>query len=124
MGSQQLANELEDRLLDFAVRIIKLAGSMPRSQAGKHVANQLLRCGTSPAPNYAEARAAESSADFQHKLKVVLKELNESRMWLRMTSRSKLMKPTPMNSIIDECEQLCRIITASITTSRRRQGLK
>lgn len=47
MGSQQLTNELEDRLLDFAVRIIKLAGSMPRSQAGKHVANQLLRCGTS-----------------------------------------------------------------------------
>ncbi|MEZ6035360.1 MAG: four helix bundle protein [Planctomycetaceae bacterium] len=67
------ADELEDRLIDFAVRIIRLADSLPDSPAGKHISRQLLRSGTSPAPNYAEARGAESNADFIHKLKIALK---------------------------------------------------
>ena len=69
------ADELEDRLIDFAVRIINLANALPDSPAAKHIGRQLLRSGTSPAPNYAEGRGAESSADFIHKLKVALKEL-------------------------------------------------
>ena len=78
MGDSAKANELEDRLIDFAVRIIKVADALPKSAAGKHVSRHLLRSGTSPAPNYAEARAGESSADFVHKLKIALKELNET----------------------------------------------
>ena len=66
------ANDLEDRLIDFAVRIINLANALPDSPAAKHIGRQLLRSGTSPAPNYAEARGAESNADFVHKLKVAL----------------------------------------------------
>jgi len=73
--SVPLANELEERLVNFAVRIIKLSACLPRTPAGKHVAGQILRSGTSPAPNYGEARGAESRADFVHKMRVVLKEL-------------------------------------------------
>ena len=66
------ADELEDRLIDFAVRIIKLSGSLPKTAAGRHVGTQILRSGTSPAPNYGEARGAESHADFVHKIRIVL----------------------------------------------------
>ncbi len=69
--------DLEDRLIDYAVRIIKLSEALPETKAGKHVSSQILRSGTSPAPNYGEAQSAESKADFIHKLKVSLKELRE-----------------------------------------------
>ena len=62
--SQAQADELEERLIDFAVRIVRLSSSLPRTPAGKHVASQISRSGTSPAPNYGEARGAESRADF------------------------------------------------------------
>lgn len=75
---QTYADELEERLINFAVRIVKLASQLPRTP-GKHVAAQALRAGTSPAPNYGEARGAESHADFVHKVRIVLKELNEPR---------------------------------------------
>jgi len=65
--SQAQADDLEERLIDFAVRIVRLSSSLPRTPAGKHVASQILRSGTSPAPNYGEARGAESHADFVHK---------------------------------------------------------
>ena len=73
---QSQADILEQRLIEFAVRIIKLSAKPPKTPAGRHVAGQVLRSGTSPAPNYGEARGAESSADFTHKVRVVLKELN------------------------------------------------
>ena len=83
-NSQQRADELEERLIDFAVRIIRLSAALPKTAAGKHIAGQILRCGTSPVPNYGEARGAESDADFVHKLRIVLKELNETHIWLRI----------------------------------------
>ncbi len=64
-------DDLEERMITFAVRVIKLCGYLPKTQAGRHVAKQLLHRGTSPAPNYAEARGAESANDFIHKLKIV-----------------------------------------------------
>src|SRR5215475_11545489 len=91
-NSQSIADELEDRLINFAVRIIKLTANMPKTPAGKHIAGQILRSGTSPAPNYGEARGAESHADFVHKLGIVLKELNETFIWLRVIERSELLK--------------------------------
>ncbi len=69
MRDQGKADELENRLIDFAVRVIKLADVLPKTPVGKHIARQLLRSGTSAAPNYAEARGAESNKDFVHKLK-------------------------------------------------------
>ena len=64
---------LEGRLIDFAVRIITVAEELPNTKAGNHIAGQLLRSGTSPAPNYGEAQSAESRKDFIHKMKISLK---------------------------------------------------
>ena len=114
------ANDLEDRLIDFAVRIINLANALPDSPAAKHIGRQLLRSGTSPAPNYAEARGAESNADFVHKLKVALKELNETSVWLRMICRADLMPVNLLEELIDENQQLCRIINASAKTAKKK----
>src|SRR6059058_6247753 len=107
--SQLKADALEERLIDFAVRIIKLTSSLPKTAAGKHIAGQILRSGTSPAPNYGEARGAESHADFVHKLKIVLKELNETSIWLRIIERSQLMKQELLVDISGESRELCRI---------------
>ena len=120
MGDAEKANEIEERLIDFAVRVIKVADALPKSPAGKHIASQLLRAGTSPAPNYAEARGAESNADFVHKLRISLKELNESCVWLRMVCRAELMKSERLDDLIDENQQLCRVLNASVTTATRK----
>ena len=120
MGDAEKANEIEERLIDFAVRVIKVADALPKSPAGKHIASQLLRAGTSPAPNYAEARGAESNADFVHKLRISLKELNESCVWLRMVCRAELMKSDRLDDLIDENQQLCRVLNASVTTATRK----
>jgi four helix bundle protein len=116
--SQTKAIELEERLVDFAVRIVRLTAHLPKTPAGKHVAGQILRSGTSPAPNYGEARGAESHADFVHKIGIVLKELNETSIWLRVIDRGELLKKELLTSIIEENRELCRIFTASVTTAR------
>ena len=120
MGQKQ-ADELQKRLIGFAVRIIKVAKTLPKTMVAGHICGQLLRAGTSPAANYAEARSAESRADFVHKLKVVLKELNETSVWLEMIALSELIKPARLDEVIDENQQLGKMINASITTSKSRQ---
>ena len=115
---QSRADKLEERLIDFAVRIVRLSSSLPRTAAGKHISGQILRSGTSPAPNYGEARGAESQADFVHKLRIVLKELNETSVWLRILQRSRITKTELLGSIIEENGQLCRIFNASLKTAR------
>ena len=115
---QARADELEDRLIDFAVRIIKLSANLPKTPAGKHIAGQIRRSGTSPAPNYGEARGAESHADFIHKLRIVLKELNETSIWLRIIERSKMLRKELITDIVGENKELCRIFTASLRTAR------
>lgn len=116
---QSQADELEDRLINFAVRIIRLSARLPETSAGRHVAGQILRSGTSPAPNYGEARGAESHNDFVHKLRIVLKELNETSIWLRMIERSELIKKRLLGDIVRENSELCRIFIASLKTARR-----
>jgi four helix bundle protein len=87
---------------------------------GRHVAGQLIRCGTSAAPNYAEACAAESRNDFVHKLGIALKELRESRVWLLMCAKSELLPPSVLMPLTDECTQLMNILAKSIVTARSR----
>lgn len=116
--SPTFADELEERLIEFAVRIIKLSARLPRTAAGKHVAGQILRSGTSPAPNYGEARGAESRADFIHKIRVVLKELNETSVWLRIIERSQMLSANLLIDLIQENGDLCKIFTASLKTAR------
>jgi four helix bundle protein len=115
--SQSRADKLEERLIEFAVRIVKLCSRLPRTPAGKHIAGQILRSGTSPAPNYGEARG-ESHADFVHKLRIVLKELNETSIWLKIIGRSEIAKPELLADITRENTELCKILTASLKTAR------
>jgi four helix bundle protein len=117
--------DLEERLIGFAVRIIQLSESLPKSRVGNHIAGQLIRCGTSPAPNYAEAQAAESRSDFIHKMKICLKELRESRVWLKMIVKAKLIIPaTLMDQLINETDQLISIFVKSIKTAIKNRERK
>lgn len=109
---------LEERLLDFAARIGQVVDALPETRMGRHVAGQLVRCGTSPAPNYAEACGAESRADFVHKLRIVLKELRESRVWLGLSVKANLLTPAKLTTVLDECIQLMNIIGKSIVTAK------
>ena len=110
--------ELADRLLTFAARIGKLVDALPDTRMGRHIAGQLVRCGTSPAPNYEEGCAAESRADFVHKLKLVLKELRESRSWIRLIMKCELLPIAKVSDLHDESCQLCNIIGQSVVTSK------
>jgi|ERR1051325_42027 four helix bundle protein len=112
------ADELSERLLEFAVRVGKIIDALPDTRLGRHVAGQLVRCGTSGPPNYEEGCAAESRADFIHKLKVVLKELRETRFWLRYIVRTELLPVQRMDSMVDESTQLCNIFGKSLVTAK------
>jgi four helix bundle protein len=110
--------EMEDRLVSFAVRIGRVADALPDSQMGRHVAGQIVRSGTAPAPNYAEGCAAESRRDFAHKLSIALKELRETRIWLRIIRDGKLLSPERLDALQDETNQLCKILSSSILTAK------
>ena len=112
------ADVLEERLINFAVRILKLSAGLPKTTAGKHIAGQIVRSGTSPASNYGEARGAESQSDFIHKLGIVLKELNETFIWLRIIKRSHMINEKLLKSILEENSELCRIFISSLKTAR------
>ena len=114
--------DLEDRLIDFAVRIINVIESLPDSKAGNHIAGQLVRSGTSPASNYGEAQSAESRKDFIHKMKVALKELRETMIWLRIIERKPLCESSQMVEIIKECDELIAIFVVSVKTADLKQN--
>ena len=124
MASNPRADTLEDRLVQFAVDIVTLAGQLPQTPQAKHIANQILRSGTAAAPNYGEARAAESRADFVHKLKICLKELNETAIWLRIIQKSFAVYPDFVSKLIAENTELCKILVASIQTAKRNESAK
>ncbi len=109
--------ELEDRLIDFAVIVIDVVESLPNTRAGNHIAGQLVRSGTSPAPNYAEARGAESRRDFIHKVKIALKELRESFVWLKVIDRKSLVEQCMIGGAIKECDELIAIFVTTAKTT-------
>ena len=111
--------DLEGRLIRFAVRIIRVAEALPDTKVGKHIRGQVLRCGTSAAPNYGEAQSAESRSDFIHKIKIVLKELRETRVWLVMIVQAGLLKSDDLESLIQECDELISIFVKSAETAER-----
>ena len=114
------ADQLEERMIAFAACIIRFSGGLPKTPAGRHIAMQVLRSGTAAAPNYAEARGAESRADFIHKLGVVEKELNETAVWLRIADRIFVENKELIVGILQENLELARIVTASIRTAKAR----
>jgi four helix bundle protein len=110
--------ELSERLWDFAARIGKVVDALPDTRLGRHVAGQLVRCGTSSAPNYDEACAAESRADFVHKTSLALKEMRETKGWLKFIIKTRLLPQSRVSSLPDESMQLCNILGRSIVTAK------
>jgi len=120
MSKESREFDLEERLVDFAVRVIRTAESLPKTKTGNHISGQLIRSGTSPASNYGEAQSAESRADFIHKMGVALKELRETRIWLLIIMKAKLLKPvSKLGALSDENNQLISIFVKSIGTAKQ-----
>ena len=114
--------DLEERLLQFCVGIIRLTEALPHTRTGNHVAAQLLRSGTAPYPNHGEAQAAESTSDFVHKLRIGLKELRETQRWLKLIQRVPLVKCTDqVEVLLAESDELIRIFVTSIRTAEKRR---
>ena len=120
MNEKERNYDLQERLIEFAVRVLNVVESLPNSRVGNHVAGQLIRSGTSPAPNYGEAQSAESRKDFIHKMKVALKELRETLVWLLIIQRKPLVEPRDKCSPrIDENNELISISVMSIATAQK-----
>ena len=116
---------LQARLVTYAVAIIRLSETLPRKAAGRHICDQILRSGTSPAPNYGEAQSAESRNDFTHKLKIALKELRETYVWLQILQQSGIASsPAALEPLIGETNELIAIFATCIKTTMARQGLE
>jgi four helix bundle protein len=110
--------ELEERLIEFASRIIYLVEKLPKgSAAAKHLGGQILRSGTSPALNYGEAQATESRDDFIHKMKVCLKELRETLVCLKLITRRKWFAEAKLGPLLAENDELVSIFVASLKTA-------
>ena len=113
-------NDLEARLIDFAVLIVKIIKKLPKSVEGKLLSNQLIRSGTSPALNYGEAQSAESRRDFIHKIKVVLKEVRETHISLKIIDKAEILVNDPdVNFGLKESDELIAIFVKSIDTARK-----
>ncbi len=112
--------DLEDRLVDFTCRMIDIVEALPSTKAGNYIAGQLIRACHSPALNYGETQAAESKADFIHKLGIVLKELKECRVILKIVKKKEMIKPFgQLSEIYNETEELIAIIGKSINTAKK-----
>lgn len=116
------SDELQKRLISFAARIVEICSKLPRTAEGRHISNQLLQAGTATAANYGEARGAESRSDFIHKLRIVLKELNETEVWLQLIAECSLLSHEMTSGIVAENQELCRIIGASVRAVRTSTG--
>jgi len=118
--SKEREFNLQDRFIEYAVRIITLSEALPETKAGKHVSSQILRSGTSPAPNYGEAQSAESTADFVHKLKVALKELRETEIWLKIIAKASMIKSeSQLAPLLQETDELIAILFRSVATAKK-----
>ncbi len=119
-GKKKQKYDIEDRLIRFAVAILKLADALPNTRAGNHIANQIVRSGTSPAPNYGEAQGAESRKDFIHKMNICLKELRETFVWLKIVKlRAMIKSQAKLEKLIIECEELISVFVSSVKTAKK-----
>ena len=112
--------DLEERLIEFSVLVIEITKEMPNNYAAIHLAKQLLRSGTSVSLNYGEAQSGESLKDFVHKMKIVLKELRETFINLKIIERTKLYKTHhQIEKAKEENNQLISIFVKSIETAQK-----
>ena len=115
--------DLEDRLIDYTIMISNIVDLIENSKLGTQIGGQLIRSGSSPALNYGEAQGAESTKDFIHKLKIILKELRESMVCLKIIERKPLIQDTDIvGSAMKETDELIAIIYKSIKTAQKRKN--
>ena len=112
-------NLLRDRTKKFALRVIRLAQSLPDDKVSRVISNQLLRSGTSVGSNYRAACRARSPADFCNKLNVVEEETDESMYWMELVMESELMPTSRVSALYREAEEILKMTVASINTSRK-----
>lgn len=113
-------DDIAERLLAFAKRVLRLCRQLPKDYPGKHVSRQLIRCSSGGGSNYEEARGAESLADFTHKLAIAKKEIRESLYWLRLID-GELLQDEQIAVLIREARELSAILTTSVKTARMRE---
>lgn len=119
MDEKSRVYDLEERLIAFAIRMLEVSELLPKTNAGIHLSGQLVRSGTSPAFNYGEAQAAESSRDFIHKIGIVLKELRETSICLKIIIRKPLVKDIDsIKKDLSECSELIAIFAKSVKTAK------
>jgi len=116
------AEKISERLLEYGVSVIQISMRLEKTTSTKTIASQLLRAATSAGANYEEARGAESRADFVHKLQIVLKEIRESIFWLKLIEKSQLLKGKDIKSLLEEANQLSKIIARSVITTRKQKN--
>jgi len=119
MEGKQYKFDLEDRLVDFACRCLEVCGLLPGTKAGQNLEYQLSKSSTASALVYGEAQAAESRADFIHKMKVVLKEIRESRVNLKIIKRKPVVINDKVDKAFNEANELMAIFRKSIETAKQ-----
>ena len=112
--------DLEQRVAEFASRAIAVCEALPNRTGAAYIKDQLFRSSTSVAANYAEASVPESRKDFVHKMNVALKEIVETRMWLRIISLKRYLDGRTLVGLMGETDELAKIFHASIMTARKR----
>ncbi len=123
MKQQSTKFDLEERLLDYTILVLRIVEKLPNTRTGNHISGQLIRSGTSPYPNHGEAQAAESKKDFSHKMSICLKELRETKRWFRLIEKTGLLKNNDKDlmNALDETEQLIKIFYKSIQTAKSKK---
>ena len=111
--------DLESRVAAFAASAITICEGLPPKTGAAHIRDQLFRSSTSVAANYAEASVPESRKDFAHKMNIALKELVESRMWLKIISLKQYLSPESVAPLLSETEELVKIFHSSVSTARK-----
>jgi four helix bundle protein len=112
------SDELKTRTKQFALRVMKLVGALPRTVVGRAVGNQLIRCGTSVGANYRAACRARSKAEFAAKLGTVAEEADETCFWLEMIIEGALLPEKRVAALLDEANALTAIFTSAVKTSK------
>ena len=110
--------DLEERLIDFVLLLDKITESLPSTRLANHLVGQIVRSSTSPALNYGEAQAAESQKDFVHKMQIILKELRETKICLKIIIRKKYIDETNTKPVLKENEELIAIFAKSVQTAK------
>jgi len=116
--------EMKARTKQFALRVIRLVESLPKTKTANVIGNQLLRSGTSVGANYRASCRAKSTADFIHKLSIVEEEADESIYWMKLLIESNSVKENLLGSLLNEAEQILSIIVSSIKTSKEKRNPK